>query len=452
MSVGVQFLDDLRVVVRLRDFRRLFVTRLVAQAGDGVFETALGSLFFFSPQRAATASGVAAAISVAILPYTLVGPFAGVLLDRWSRRQVLVRANLVRVVLVLVVAAMVDHGAVGLTLYAVVLGCLSVNRFFLAGLGASLPHVVPRSELVMANAVSPTSGTLIVLLGGGLGFGLRTALGAGDRTDAAILVLAAGFYAAAALFALRMRPDLLGPDADHRLPWHDVVSTARGVVSGLRDAGRHVRQRRAAFDALAVIGAQRFGFGLVTVTVILLCRGTFADPGDVDSGARHLAGAFLASGIGLFLAAVVTPMATRVMSAARWVVCCSLAASLLSAIFASTLATDPDRARDQSLGYAIALVSGLGLGVAAQGSKICVDAIVQGSVDDAFRGRVMSFYDMVFNVAFVSAAAVCALTVPSSGRSPGLFAGVSAVYLAAGLLYARASGVPRIAAGDGVTP
>ena len=46
------------------------------------------------------------------------------------------------------------------------------------------------------------------------------------------------------------------------------------------------------------------------------------------------------------------------------------------------------------------------LGVAAQGSKICVDTIVQESVDDAYRGRVFSFYDVIFNIAFVSAAAL----------------------------------------------
>ena len=56
------------------------------------------------------------------------------------------------------------------------LACLSVNRFFLTGLGASLPHVVPRHELVMANAVSPTCGTLAALAGGGLAYAVRRAL------------------------------------------------------------------------------------------------------------------------------------------------------------------------------------------------------------------------------------------------------------------------------------
>ena len=164
MTTGGTFLGDLRIVLRGRDFRRLFATRLVSQAADGAFQAGLASLFFFSPERATTAGGVAAALAVAVLPYTIVGPFAGVLLDRWRRRQVLVVANLVRAGLVLGVAALVAADVVGLPLYVAVLVCLSVNRFILAGLGASLPHVVPADELVMANAVSPTSGTIAALL------------------------------------------------------------------------------------------------------------------------------------------------------------------------------------------------------------------------------------------------------------------------------------------------
>ena len=156
MSAAGTFVADLRIVLRGRDFRRLFATRLVSQASDGAFQAGLASLFFFSPQRAATATGVATAFGVAVLPYTLVGPFAGVLLDRWRRRQVLVVANLVRALLVVGVAALVAVHVFGPLLVVAVLACLSVNRFFLAGLGASLPHVVPDDELVMANAVSPT--------------------------------------------------------------------------------------------------------------------------------------------------------------------------------------------------------------------------------------------------------------------------------------------------------
>ncbi len=441
------FTSDLRTVWQGRGFRRLYAVRLSSQTADGMFEAALGGLFFFSPERATTPTAIAVAFGVALVPYTVVGPFAGVLLDHWRRRQILLTVNLLRGVMVAGVAALVAAGAVGPPLYLVVLACLSVNRFFLAGLGAGLPHVVPGDELVMANAVSTTSGTVVALLGGGLGIGLRTALGAGDRTDAAVLLLAATGYVGSALSARRLAPDALGPDAlgpdalgpdspDGARPtavgerWRDVWGAVRGVGAGLVEAARYLWRRPGPSHALAVIGGQRFAFGLVTVATILLCRATFADPADPAAGALRLAVAFAVSGAGFFTAAVLTPWVTARIARESWMVACCLAAAGLAGGYAVSL-TGPGS-------YPLLLVCGGALGVAMQGTKLCVDAIVQGGVDDAYRGRAMSFYDMTFNIAFALAAAACALVLPADGRSPLVFATVALIYAVTGVGYGLA--------------
>ncbi|WP_460459383.1 MFS transporter [Angustibacter peucedani] len=410
------FVADLRTVLRGRDFRRLFAVRVVSQAGDGAFQVALASLVFFSPERAATPQATAAVFAVTVLPYTVVGPFAGVLLDRWRRRQVLLVANLVRTVMVLGVAALVAGHHVGVPLYGAVLACLAVNRFFLTALGAGLPHVVPRHELVMANAVSPTSGTLSALAGGGLAYLLRARLPEGDRGDAVVLVAAAAVYLGSALLALRMAAGLLGPDHGERtaVGWPAVVQGAR-----------HVRERRPAWDALAVIGVHRFAYGLTTIATILLCRNHFNDPDDVQAGLALLARTFIAAGAGFGVAALVTPVATSRWGTGGWIARCLLAAAAVQAVLVVVLVVP------------VALVAAFLLGVAAQGVKICVDAVVQREVDDDFRGRVFAFYDVVFNAAFVVAATCAALTVPADGFSPVLFAVVAALYLGAGLLFAR---------------
>ena len=79
------------------------------------------------------------------------------------------------------------------------------------------------------------------------------------------------------------------------------------------------------------------------------------------------------------------------------------------------------------------------VGIAAQGSKICVDTIVQESVDDAYRGRVFSFYDVIFNIAFVSAAAFSALVLPADGASPAVFAVIAIGYAVTAATYALAT-------------
>jgi hypothetical protein len=67
--------------------------------------------------------------------------------------------------------------------------------------------------------------------------------------------------------------------------------------------------------------------------------------------------------------------------------------------------------------------------LAGQGAKICVDALVQTGVDDAFRGRAFSIYDLVFNAAFVAAVAGSALVLPADGYAPGWLLGLGALYL-----------------------
>src|SRR4051794_28915126 len=162
------------------DFRRLLATRLLSQFGDGVFQAALAGTVLFNPQRAADPVDVAAGFAVLLLPYSLVGPFAGVWLDRWSRRHVLLRANVLRAALVAVVAVLVAGGAQGTGLYAAGLAVVSVNRFVLAALSAGLPHTTDEPSLVSANAFTTTSGAVTTVLGGGVALGLLQLTGTGN--------------------------------------------------------------------------------------------------------------------------------------------------------------------------------------------------------------------------------------------------------------------------------
>src|SRR3954453_6270480 len=212
------------------DFRRLLGTRLLSQFGDGVFQAALAGTVLFNPQRAADPVDVAAGFAVLLLPYSLVGPFAGVWLDRWSRRQVLLRANLLRAVLVVGVAALVLAGVGGTLFYVAGLAVFSVNRFVLAALSAALPHTVDEPSLVSANALSTTAGAGVTVVGGGAALGLVPLTAGGDSGYAALAVSSALPYLAAAAVVTGFPRSYLGPD-------HGTGAarlTARGVAGGMR--------------------------------------------------------------------------------------------------------------------------------------------------------------------------------------------------------------------------
>jgi MFS family permease len=417
----VRFIRDLATLLKRGDFRRLFAVRLTSQFGDGVFQVALASYVLFSPERAPDAAAIAGLFAVALLPYSILGPFTGVLLDRWSRRQILFGANLTRAALVIGVGAIVAIGNAGVPFYLAVLLTLGVNRFLLSGLSAGLPHVVDRDELVMANAVTPTSGTASFLIGGGVGAGVKLVV----DSDLAVLGLTVLIYTAAAFLALRLQRNQLGPDLNGDEP--GVVEAIRTIATGLVDGGRHLRERKQPALGLAAIGSLRFFFGLVTVAMILLYRNYFYGADRLDDAFGALAVATGAVGAGLFLAALVTPWATRVMTLRQWITLLFFAAAVVTAM-PGGLYTQPAM-----------IVAGFLTGFCAQGVKISVDTLVQTGVDDVYRGRVFSLYDMIFNVGQVSAAALGAVILPDDGKSYPVLAFIVLGFVVTAVVYGRLS-------------
>lgn len=417
-------LGHLTHLLRGASFRKLFAVRVASQLTDGVFQTALAAYVIFSPAEQPSPAAIAGALAVVLLPFSVLGPFVGVLLDRWSRRQVLAWSNFVRVGLVALLAVGVAADVRGPALFGLILACLSVNRFLLAGLSAALPHVVAPEDLVTANAVTPTAGTMAFLVGLGLGTGSRfgwSALGWND--DVAVLVVASVLYGAAGALALRIPRDLLGPD---QVPEHPGVRDAvRHVARGLRSGLRHLGERRPAAYGLAAIGAHRFFYGISTVALILLYRNYFHDRSDSDAALADLSLAVLASGVGFLAAAVLTPVVVERITPRAWTLGLLVLAAVTQ-VFPTALYTRP-----------ALLIGAFFLGLASQGIKICVDTLVQTQVDDAFRGRVFALYDVVFNVAFVAAAGVAAIVLPEDGRSPVVLTALAAGYLVTALAYAH---------------
>jgi len=411
----------LRQVVSVPGFRSLLRVRLLGQFADGMFQAALFAAVFFNPERATSAAQAASSFAVLLLPYSVVGPFAGVFLDRWRRQRVLVSANLVRASLVVLFGGLLAVlGATALPVQVLALVVVSVNRFVLSGLSASLPHVVEPSRLVVANSLSGTLGGGASILGGGAAVGLRPLFGDGDVGASYSALCAALLYAVAALLAGRIARDLLGPDDAPEGHWREALgAVARGVSQG----ARHVRERGPAARGLAAISAHRFFYGLSFVATLLL----YTDNGAIHAGVGGLAQVVLASGAGGLVAALVTPRVTRAIGTQRWITTVFATAAVVEVAFGVPYT------------HAAFLVAATFLAFAAQASKICVDTLLQESVEDAFRGRVFSFYDTTFNVSFVSAAGLAAVLLPDDGKSYLVLGVVATGYALTALGYAVAT-------------
>jgi len=418
------FLHDLRIVWSERWFRRLFSTRLISQTGDGLFTAGLGGYVFFNSTNFPNPVSGATAFAVLYLPYSLIGPFAGVFIDRWSRRQILVWSALIRALFVTITAGLVTSGKLGVPLYVGVLAVLGVNRFFLSALSAALPHVVPGDKLVMANSVSPTAGGIMAAIGGIAGLGVHVALHGGRDEYAATLLAAGCCYVAAGLVSATMGRSLLGPSRrdDERGPGR-ITAELAAVLAGLAAGARYVARRGRAASALAVTGANRLFYGILFLMSILLYRNYFYRAESANKALGHYALLTAMVAIGYGAAAVITPIATRRLGKPAWITVLLAAGAVATAVLGAPFS---------QAGF---LVMGFVLGLVGQGIAICATTILQEDIGDAYRGRAFSFYDMTFNVLFVVGAAISAAFMPMTGKSGALIAAVAIGYGAAAAGY-----------------
>jgi MFS family permease len=409
------FLRDLRVVWAEHDFRRLLSTRLISQTGDGIFTAGLGTYVFFNAATFPNPAKGAVAFAVLYAPYSLIGPFAGVFIDRWSRRQILVYSAMLRSVFVVLTAGLMASGNLGPPLYVAVLLVLGVNRFFLSSLSAALPHVVAGDKLVMGNSVSPTAGGTMAAIGGLVGLGVNAATGDTEVGAAITLLVAGACYVAASLVARTMGRDLLGPARAPGQREPGRLVTELGVVAaGLVAGVRYVSRRRGPAAALGATGGNRILYGPLFLMSILLYRRYFYHGASASTAEAHYGVLVALVAVGYFCAALVTPPVTRRLTKPAYI-------AVLLAVSAVVIA-----ALGETFGQLAYLGMGFCLGLAGQGVAICATTILQEQLADEYRGRAFSLYDMMFNIAFAVGALISVPFMPLNGKSHALI-GVIAV-------------------------
>jgi hypothetical protein len=392
---------------------------------DGVFQSALASFILFSPERQANALSAAIGFAVVLLPYSIVGPFVGTILDRVSRQRALFFANLARSANLLVVALFVFSGATGVALTAVVLIAFGINRLILAALSAGLPLLIDSKSLITANAIAVTGGSVLVVIGGGIGVGVRALVdGAAlaDQADSLLILLAAGGYFTAALLSGRLNKYEIGPMAHEKA----AASFKQGFID-MREGIDFLRKNIDTARGIAATAVHRGGLTALTLTALLLERNTFNDPARPEDGLQGFGIALTIAGIGVFLGAFLAPYGVARFGRHRWIKY-AMYASAASPVFLAIWQTE----------VALAVTAFL-TAFCGQNIKVTNDALVQSKIDDYYRGRVFAVYDVVVNSAIVSGGLIAALLLPTSGVTAKVPLFVMAAYLMVAVVVLRPS-------------
>jgi MFS family permease len=355
----------------------------------------------FTPEEQSTTIGFAKVSALLIVPYSLLGPFAGVFVDRWSRRRILVLVPLLRAAAMVGVVPLVGEASDSIVFLALALGVLSGNRLFLVTASAVTPRLVPERDLLVANSLSTVGGTFFTIIGVATGGLLAEAFG-----EEPVAVITAVLWLSAALSATRIVAPISaerGPEA----PWrHELGRVAHDLADGAR---RLVRTPRAVAPISSYV-LDQFVQGLILVVSFVVFRERFEQ--GVGSFSWLVAAGAVGTFVGLSTAGWLEPRLAKPR-----IVALAFVVSGVPLLAVAPFVT----------GFTV-LVASFFLGVGYAWKKIPVDTMVQQAIPDAYRGRVFAVYDVGQNMARV-VAAIVAIAIVREEWVSWLLAGSGLVFL-----------------------
>ena len=377
-----------RDALRSDDFRRLFTIRLLSQSGDGLFQAVLISSIVFDPERQNTILSFAVATLLVSLPFSILGPFTGVFIDRWSRRKILIVAPWLRVAAVWMVLFKPDSAPV--LFFGGALWVLSVNRFYLATAVSVVPRLVPTEDLLIANSMATVGGTVALLAGVFVGGWMADLLG--DGLPAA---LAGAEWVIASLVATRIRNSLV----PHHVPETPVADEVGRVLREFADGMSRLARTPRALGPITSITLDQVGQGIVLVLSLFVFRDQFKE------GVGSFSNLIGAGGVGVLLGILTVGKLEERFAKERIVALAFVSGGLVLILVATHIT-----------GWSVLLAS-FAIGLTFAWKKIPVDTLVQEAIPDGYRGRVFAVYDVLYNLSRVVAAFLAIPMLDAFGKA-----------------------------------
>lgn len=385
-------------VARSPSYFPLWLSQLVSNFGDTLHYIALVVLVYELTGRGAA---VALLVVAEVVPVLLLGPVAGVVIDRFSRKSVLIGADLVRALLAL--SLVWPQGA--WHAYLVAAGIAAGNTFFNPTVQAVIPELTTEEQRLAANSVSWTTGRLVQIIASALAGGLIALIG----TDAAFTLNAATFALSALLLGRLVIPSHAGQLGQ---------DTTRGLARYFSDAraGLHFALRdRLVSRLLLVQGLASFAVGATGAMLVVLSERHL---GLAPSGFAWLIGAI---GVGALVGPLIPNALATDYRDARWLFVPYIirgVGDVLIAIFTP-------------LPVALLILFVYGLNTST--GMVVFSSTVQGAVPSEVRGRVFALLDVTWNAMRLLSLAAGAVFVDAVGIRPLFWSG-GTLLACAGLL------------------
>jgi MFS family permease len=366
-----------------KSFLSFWLAQLISQFGDRINQMALVGLV--AGREFGSAMELAKLLTFTIIPVFIVGPIAGVYVDRWDRKTTLFVCDLLRGVIILMIPLVFLRWHSLVPVYVIVFLAFCLSRFYVPAKMSIIPEIVDPDQLHVANSLATVTGMIAFVLGALLGGLIVEYAGAkgGFICDSITFFISAALVSLIVPHKYNVKPrQIVARGREMAITYRDV----------LRDMRRGVRYILVNPDIRNIINLMLVLFmaaGAVYTVIIVFVQESFG------SVTKHLGFLAVALGVGLFLGSLVYGKWGRKKDPFGTVFTCLSAGGLMVAAFALAVQ------RYHNVWVALGLAGLMGFVVGP--IVIASNTVVHLVCSQKMQGKIFSALEMVIHFGFLVA-------------------------------------------------
>jgi len=370
-----------REVLKNRNFFLLWLGQIISQLGDRLDQMALiGLVYLRSP---GSTFEIAKVLSFTIIPVFLIGPIAGVYVDRWDRRRIMYICDFLRAVLVFTIPFFLFYSKSLVPIYLIVFLTFSIGRFFVPAKLSIVPDLVEKNDLLLANSLVNTTGMIAAILGFGVSGVIVEKLGAksGFYLDAfsfllsgTLIFLIAGKFQSTFLNLKEVSQDIV--ELIRKSVFQEIKE---GVLYFIRN--KHIR-----FTAIIMFTLWA-ALGSVYVVVIVFVQKT------LHSATKDLGLLIMFLGIGLFAGSLIYGRFGQRISHYKVIFYSLILSGGMVVTFALAINRYPY--------FPVAALLAFALGIFIAPIMIASNTIIHKASDTVMMGKIFSSLEIVMHLGFL---------------------------------------------------
>ncbi|MFA5118585.1 MAG: MFS transporter [Candidatus Omnitrophota bacterium] len=363
-----------------RNFFLLWMGQIISQLGDRLGQMAL--IAFVYLRTPGSSFEIAKTLSFTILPVFLIGPLAGVYVDRWNRRKTMYFCDFIRAALVVTIPAFLFYSRNLSWIYCIIFIIFSIGRFFVPAKLSVIPEVVEEKDLLIANSLINTTGMIAAILGFGISGVIVEWLGAksGFYLDS-LSFLVSGLL----IFAIVKKHG--GGSASRKTGDTALLHIRKSVLHEIKDGILYfIKEKDIRFTA-GIMFILWAALGAVYVVIIVFVQET------LHSATKDLGLLIMFLGIGLFLGSLAYGRFGHKISHYKTIFSALILSGLMVILFALGINRYPF--------FSVAATLSLILGLSIAPIMIATNTIIHKVSQNHMLGKIFSSLEIIMHLGFL---------------------------------------------------